>query len=805
MGCAVVEQRTDPLKGLRIVEIAGQFGSMAGRILADLGAEVIIIEPPGGAPTRNEPPLAGDVSLWFAFRNTNKASVALDLDVEADRQRLHELLATADALIESHQPKSHPAGLDPASLESAHPHLVIASITSFGQDGPYAEFISTDAALAAVAGAVFKAGVAEREPLFPPGTFAHDCGDVHAAYALLLALWQRRSSGFGQALDISINEAVAQTTDWSFSNASTQVHLGIETTETRMGAGPIYTIFKCKGGYVRLIILSPRQWHAMRAWLGEPDYLQDPELDGFVGRLGIAEAVLNPLFEAHFAEMEMEDLAAEAQRRGIVCTPVLTPAEVLANEHFVSRGTFVDGELTRNLRGPISSGFFDFDGKRQGYRTRSPEVGEHTDEVFGDLGDPQPAPSGERPLKAVPLEGLRVCDFGHGGVGVEIGRLLGEYGADVVKIESRTYPDFIRGVMGSEMSSSFASSSRSKRSLGVNAKEPQGHELLLRFVESSDVVIENNSTGTMDSLDLGYDDLSAVNENIVMISSQLLGSYGAWKEWIGYGPNTQPVSGMIHLWNYTDYDGPAGNTSIYPDHLVGRVGAVAVMAGLLSRERFGRGTHVEIAQVESSIALLGDIFFREGIAPGSAQPLGNHNDRGAPWGVFPCEGNDKWLALTVVGDEQWSALVEEMGSPEWAESSAFASAEGRLAARDELASLVAEWTAQHDRYDLMKRLQSRGVAALPMLTGSDQLRDPHFIARNYCREIQQQGVGTMSLEGQGFHSEAMTDAIIFQAPMLGEHTDEVCAELGLSEAEIEELYKNGVLETTDMDTVTRSV
>ncbi len=794
--------RTDPLSGVRVVEISGPFGSMTGRVLADLGADVVIVEPPGGAATRGEPPRADDVSLWFAYRNANKRGIVLDIDDASDRGRLHDLLRAADVLIESFSPGGYPDGVDPASLEAEHPHLVVAAITPFGQDGPYAGYEATDASLTAIAGAVFKAGVPEREPLLPPGSFAHDCGDIHAAYAVLLALWQRRATGFGQALDISVNESVAQVTDWSFSNASAQIHQGIEPTETRVGAGPIYTIFKCKGGYVRLIILSPRQWHAMRAWLGEPDYLQDPELDGFVGRFGIAETVLNPLFEAHFANMEMEEVAAEAQRRGIVCTPVLTPPEVLANEHFVSRGTFVEGELARGLQGPISSGFFDFDGERQGYRVRCPEVGEHTDEVFADLGEDRPGPTGERPVKSAPLEGVRVCDFGHGGVGVEVGRLLAEYGADVVKIESRSYPDFIRMVTGTEMSPSFASSSRSKRSLGVNAKEPKGRELLKRFVDTSDIVIENNSTGTMDSLRLGFADLSSVNPNIVMISSQLLGSYGAWKDWIGYGPNTQPVSGMIHLWNYTDFDGPAGNTSIFPDHLVGRVGAVAAVAGLLGRDRLGRGTHVEAAQVESPIALLGDIFFGEGIEPGAAKPLGNNNDRGAPWGVYRCSGDDKWVALTVADEEQWAGLVAEMGDPDWASDPALGSAAGRLAARRLLDEKVAAWTIELDRYDIVARLQARGVAAAPMLTGADQLRDPHFIARGYCREIEQQGVGTITLEGQGFHAASMTDAIIFQAPMLGEHTREICAELGLDEAEIDGLFEQGVLEDTDMSTVT---
>ena len=159
--------------------------------------------------------------------------------------------------------------------------------------------------------------------------------------------------------------------------------------------------------------------------------------------------------------------------------------------------------------------------------------------------------------------------------------MFGEYGADVVKIESRSYIDFIRSVLGGEMSPSFASSNRSKRSLGVNAKSERGVELLRNMARDADVIIENNSTGTIGDMGLGYEVMKAANPDVVMVSSQLMGSRGLWADWFGYGPNTQVTGGLAHLWNYEDYPEPAGNQSIYPDHFAGRVCAVAALANLL--------------------------------------------------------------------------------------------------------------------------------------------------------------------------------------------------------------------------------
>ena len=257
-----------------------------------------------------------------------------------------------------------------------HPQLVVTSISDFGATGPYRDWVATDAVLEAVGGMMFKAGVADREPLIPPGAIASDVAGILAAFATLGAWWQRLRSGRGQQIEVSALEAIAQTTDWSFSNAGLSRSKNAPYGETRQGSGPVYKIYACKGGYVRLIVLSPRQWRAMWEWLGRPEAFADPHWETFLARLMNAD-VLNALYTEHFASMTMDEVCSEAQRRGIVCTPVLRPEEVLSNVHFSSRGSFVETELAAGVRGPVAVGFHELDGERLGFRGRAPRPGEH--------------------------------------------------------------------------------------------------------------------------------------------------------------------------------------------------------------------------------------------------------------------------------------------------------------------------------------------------------------------------------------------------------------------------------------------
>jgi crotonobetainyl-CoA:carnitine CoA-transferase CaiB-like acyl-CoA transferase len=788
-----------PLAGLRVVDCTVERGELAGRLLADLGAETVKVEPPEGSPARALAPVREGVSLGWAVRNAGKLGVALDLASDADRERLHDLLDHADVLLTS----SFELGdrLNTRDLATRHPHLVAVAITAFGLEGPFVDYIATDAVLSATGGIAFKAGVPEDTPLFPPAHVVDDLVSVTAAFAALCALYQREQTGAGQFVELSANEAVALCADWALPNVSARVLAGEPPAEVRNGSGPVYPVFKCKDGYVRLVVLSPRQWRALREWLGEPEYLQDPELESFVARLMIAATVINPLLEDHFAKFGMDEAAAEAQRRGIVATPALPPGRVLTNEHLASRGTFAPLDVG-GVSAPVFTGFFEVDGDRAGPHASPPAVGEHTEQVFANVGEARRAPT-TAPSPSPPLAGVRVMDFGIGAVGVEVGRRLAEYGAEVIKIESRAYPDFMRTVTGGEFSPSFVSSSRSKLGFGANAQTPEGHDLLLRLAEHSDVVIENNSTGTMDDLGLGFADLAAVNPRIVMVSSQLMGSHGTWADWRGYGPTGQGPGGLLHLWNYADRDDPAGSASIYPDHYAGCLGAVGAVAALVGRARGTNvGLHVEVAQVEAVVGSLADLLAAEGIEPGSVVPSGNRSEQGSPWGLYPSAGEQQWVAITCRDDGDWRALRTAMGEPDWAGDPALDDGASRRARAAELDERVSEWTRTDTKDAIAARCQRAGVPAAPMLTGTDMGSHPHYVARNFAVRVDQQALGEMVLDGAAFHGDLMVGPDVRQAPAVGEHTREIARSvLGLDDAEVDKLLAAGVLETTPPVTV----
>lgn len=785
------------LEGMRVVDLADEKGELCGRVLADLGAEVIRVEPPEGAVSRRLGPFAPDgrTSLYFGFRNAGKRGAVLDLATASGRERLHALLAEADVLAESTLPGTLASlGLSPAALLERHPHLVVTSISDFGQDGPYAGYQGTELVAFAMGGMMHRAGRFEKPPLVAPGSLAYDAAGVHAAFATLLAVYKRMQTGRGQHLDVSAFEAAANLADWSLPNYSINPNVG-----PRAGAG-IYTLYRCRDGYIRMIILVKRHWRALLDWVGHPEELEDPKYDEFIHRLMDLPKIVAVL-ERFFEDKDKVEVACEAQRRGIPATPLLRPGEAMANEHVVARGTFQRMDVGGGFEALAPSGFFTIDDERAGPRTGPPAAGEPGDLAFtrGSARESFEAlfanPSGERG-DGHPLRGLRVVDFGVGAVGVEVGRLLAEYGADVIKVETREAPDFIRTIMSTYMNPSFASSNRSKRSFGVNLKSEAGVGLLGRLVDQADVFIENNGTGVTARLGFGAEALRERNPRIVSFSSQMVGSDGPWKDWIGYGPNTHPVSGLQHLWNYPeDEDSPAGSTNVYPDHFVGRLGAVAVMASLIGRERSGRGRHNDVAQFEAAIQLLGDLFARESLSPDSVHPAGNASDRGAPWGCYRCAGEDEWCVISVRSDDEWRALRSVLGEPAWATRADLDTTAGRLAAREDLDRHLETWTRAREPRDVMEALQAAGVPCGIVAHPGHHIGDPQLAHRGYAKLVDQQGLTTMLLEGPAFLASDMPEVIVTQAPWLGEHTREIARDvLGLGDDEIERLVAECVLE-----------
>ena len=787
-----------PLEGLRVLDLSDEKGELCGRILGDLGADVLKIEPSNGTVSRTLGPFAPDgTSLYFAYRNLNKRSASIDFDTTEGVDDLFALIKQSDVLIETFLPGTlAELGISPELLLSENPSLIIVSLTDFGQTGPDSSFIGTDEVVFARSGWLSVSGVIDKPPLLAPGSISYDTLGIVGAYATLLGILHRDRNGTGQHIDVSAVEALAQMNTWGIPNASASEISGGPATLIRSGDSPLYPHIPCADGFVRQVILAPRQWRALWEWMGSPESFADEYWESTINRYMNLD-VINPLFWEHWQNKPMIEGCIEAQKRGVIATPMLKPSDVLANTHYKSRGTFQTLEITNGLTAPVMSGFAEVDGKRVGYRFPAPTV-DQDDPEFSQT--PFPRPTKSLTPADLPLEGLKVVDFGHGGVGVECGRMLAEYGADVIKIESWEYPDFIRIVLGGTMTASFASSNRTKRAFGANLKNEKAREVVLELIKDCHVVIENNSTGTMDALGLGYDAIKQINPNAVMISSQLMGSKGDFANWNGYGPTIQTVSGLSWLWAFKDGEPPPGTTAIHPDHLAGRLSAVFALAAIVNINRGASGNHIEVAQVEVLLGTLGDLFCKEAIQPDSVVPQGNDSDRGAPWGPFPCKDDESWCVICVRNDEEWKKLSTLIQlDPEITEK--YLSSAYRVEHRETLNSIVSAWSVSLPSVEVEKMCQNAGIPAGRVLNAAEQLSDEHLLARNFLPKVEQLGgVGEIILDGACIRGSKMASPVITRAPLIGEHTEEICREnLSMETEKFESLLASGALEIIKPD------
>lgn len=794
----VFSDEFSPLKGLRVLDLSDEKGELCGRILGDLGADVLKIESSNGTVSRSLGPFSPDgTSLYYAYRNMNKRSASIGFDTPEGADDLFALIKQSDVLIETFLPGTlAELGMSPELLLSENPSLIIVSLTDFGQTGPDSSFVGTDEVVFARSGWLSVSGVIDKPPLLAPGSISYDTLGIVGAYATLLGILHRDRNGTGQHIDVSAVEALSQMNTWGIPNASASEVSGGPATLTRSGDSPLYPHIPCADGFVRQVILAPRQWKALWEWMGSPESFADEYWESTINRY-LNLDVINPLFWEHWQNKPMIEGCIEAQKRGVIATPMLKPSDVLANTHYKSRGTFQTLEITNGLTAPVMSGFAEVDGKRVGYRFPAPTF-DQNDPEFSET--PFPLPTKSLTPADLPLEGLKVVDFGHGGVGVECGRMLAEYGADVIKIESWEYPDFIRIVLGGTMTASFASSNRTKRAFGANLKNEKAREVVLELIKDCHVVIENNSTGTMDALGLGYEAIKQINPNAVMISSQLMGSKGDFANWNGYGPTIQTVSGLSWLWAFKDGDPPPGTTAIHPDHLAGRLSAVFALAAIVNINRGAIGNHIEVAQVEVLLGTLGDLFCKEAIQPDSVIPQGNDSDRGAPWGPFPCKDDDSWCVICVRNDEEWEKLSTLMHlDPEITKK--YLSSAYRLQHRETLNSIVSTWSVSLSSLEVEKICQNAGIPAGRVLNAAEQLSDEHLLARNFLPKVEQLGgVGEIILDGACIRGSKMASPVITRAPLIGEHTEEICRENLLMESEeFESLLASGALEIIKAD------
>lgn len=796
-----------PLDAVRVVEISDGKTDMCARLLADLGAEVILVEPPGGSPSRCRPPFAGSESLYFATHNANKRSIVLDMAIADDREKFHRLLVDADIFVDGTAPDFLAAqGLAQAQLCARHPHLVLLSMTDFGHTGPYRNHVATNAVHLAMGGVLCRSGLPGKEPLLPPGALANEVAAVQAAWCALLGHWQRIQTGRGDHLDFSIYEATAQVLDPAFgvtgsASAGKLAHEG--EVRDRPAGNPAYKIFPCADGYVRTCILSPRQWQSMSEWLGPDHEFTDPAYGNLARRKEVIERV-NALIGEFFRSQPKKYLVSEGQKRGVPIAALAAPSEVLTDPHFTERGAFTDLEVTPGICGRVPSGYLEIHGRRVGIRQRAPLLGEHTDAVLARADVRNPADIDQSrtcqtdPCR--PLAGIRVLDLGVIVAGAEVGRLFADQGAEVIKIENRAYPDGARQSWtgaADPMTPSFALGHRGKLGVGINLRSERGRDIFKQLVAKSDVVLSNFKPGTLESLGLGYEVLKQVNPRIVMADSSAFGHTGPMSRSMGYGPLVRACAGLTRLWCYPEIEASfSDGVTIYPDHFAARVVAIGALALLIAREQTGMGGGANVSQAETFLTANSEHFLRESLFPGSFVARGNHSEFTAPEGVFPCAGDDEWCVISTRDDDDWKRLAAAVGRAEWQQDPELAHVQGRLARAGEIAHGIAAWTRQHSPREVTKILQGVGVPAGYMQRLQEYEEDPQLQARKFFRVLHHPALPLPLLtENVPVHANCIPEPDLRPAPFRGQHTRAVMARiLGYSKEAIEDLIASGELE-----------
>jgi crotonobetainyl-CoA:carnitine CoA-transferase CaiB-like acyl-CoA transferase len=783
---------------LRVLDLTDLRGALAGRILADLGAEVLKVEPPGGDPGRLRPPFAGGVvaadrSLPFLYRNANKRSVRVDLAEPEGRARLGELCADADLLVENLGADARGSlGLGPDEIAARHPQLVHVAIADFGLSGPRAAWTAEPLCALAASGALYPAGFPDLPPCSLPGYLAHDCASVYAVAGALAALADRAESKAGQTVEISVQEAaLAGLNPWSIPLADYTRRFPMLPAVMKRNADGPYQVIRVRDGYLRVLPGNPRHWRRFVEWLGNPEALRGSEWDSAFYRIANQDVTRLVASEA-LSSRSREEAMTEAVRLGFPITPVHTPDEFVAHPQTRARGFFQKTSFPHLENAPFAPLPCNFSRTPVALRSASPRLEEQSEGFASPRKEPS-TPRSRRSAAHPPLDGIRVIGLTCGAVGPEACGLLAELGADVIKIESRANLDFLRQVSFDDdpnHSWTFNDESRGQQSVCLDLSTPRGREIALALCAQADVVVENNRGGVAAGWGLDYDDVARVNPRVVYLCSQGFGRGGPLGEAPSFGPLNSTFAGINWLWNHEAAPYPAGISLNYPDHIASKLAAVAVLAALEERRRSGEGQRIEMSQAEAAAFLAGEFYLQGPTTGRPPEPRGNFVEYAAPHGVYPCAGEDRWLAVAVASDAAFERLRAVCG---WPHDPALATLAGRLTRRAGLDERLSRWTRTRDAEAAAAELQAAGVSAMTVQHGDDHRADAHLAARGAIVAVEHPDIGSERHAANPIRLSRAPLSPARAAPLLGADTRQVLQRLlGLSPEEIAALVTDGV-------------
>jgi crotonobetainyl-CoA:carnitine CoA-transferase CaiB-like acyl-CoA transferase len=745
------------LAGLRVLEYGpGPAVAYAGRLLRDCGAEVLKLAGAGDDPL-------------FAYLDGGKRLVRSD---EADLPALRRLLPSCDVLLTSLTAADWERW-DTTPAELAGEHAVVVDVTPFGLSGPYRDWVGEPELMVShLSGYSYGTpnGVADltSTPPRPGGGLDVELvGGVFAAIAAVAGRLLAAADGRAHVGEVAMVDAMVA---FGRLNVAQFTYAGV--IPSRSAGGLLLRaptgFLACADGHVNIHCANDEQWRRLVSVMGDPEWA-DNELFATGESRAMFWDALKPLMSSWFAERTKHEVTALLQAQRIVCFPEQTMADLLADELLLARDWF------REIPGPVTvpgPAFRLADGSGVELTRAEPvdvaTASSRDGQPFGPLHGRASLPAAERG----PLSGIRVIDLSTVIGGPLATQILGQLGAEVIRVESRTHPDLTRvsgpypvGHTGPDASGYYHGLNAAKRSIVLEIATPRGRQLLDRLLAGGDVLIENYSRSAATKLGMSADDLLARHPHLVYLSQSGLGRCGPHRDYVTYGPQLMARAGWNTVMGATEDDGtPLSGGGQFTDQLSGAHEVLAIMAALVRRERDGRGQYVDLAMLECQV-------------PTVARQLIEHGGGRAPapdrvYGTFRCAGDDRWLGV----DADEAAL------------SAVLPGTGDVRAR------LRDWLRDKTPDDAMHRLQAAGIGAARVSNAEDVASDPHVAARHCLTEHDSPEYGKLRLPDLPMLLDGVRSFDPRFAPRLGQHTCQVLTDvLGLSAAEIAELRAEGVV------------
>jgi crotonobetainyl-CoA:carnitine CoA-transferase CaiB-like acyl-CoA transferase len=845
------------LAGLRVLEVADETAEYCGLLLAGLGADVIKIEPLGGAPTRRIGPFLDDMpdaeaSLFFWAYNRGKRSVTLDTDSEHDRQEIVRLIEGADVLLDASCGQlTTSLGWDRAGLAVRFPKLVHARMTPFGDTGPWKDYKGSDLVHLALGGVMMNCGydpdpslAYDLPPIAPQLWHAYHIAGEQLAVGIVAALLHRLRTGEGQDVSCAVHEAVSKNTEidvmsWVMRHAPLfrqtcrhAVEAPNHTPNIAHTKDGRWCVTWLVGARDEASLVPFLQRYGMEADLQPPDASADLKARTVPGSGagGERRAHVLDVTQRFVRSFTYDDVPwRAAQETGLLWAPVRKPHENALDPHWLARGSFADiehPELGRSFRYPVSKWL----STATSWRTGEPAP-RMTTTVPDWRGEAIRIPAAAR-AAAVParhsargkpfaLQGIRILDFSWFLASAGGTRFLAGLGAESLKVEWKENPDTriaamapvggrearakakgpLPGVTDSDMGGQFNNKNAGKRGLSLNIRHPKGLQIAKDLVRISDIVAEGFSPGVLERLGLGYDVLKSIRPDIIYIQQAGMGNHGLYGRMRTVGPVAAAFVGTSDMSGLPEPAMPAGWGYSYLDWMGAYSYALALLGALHHRERTGEGQWIDASQCEAGLFLTAPTVLDWSANGRIWSRFGNRSPYkpAAPHGAYRCAGEDRWLAIACFTDAEWRALAEAAGRPGWTADPRFATIEERLAHQDALDREVEGWTHMLEARAAMEMLQRAGVPAGLCQTAEDRYdKDPQLAALDWLTEVTGTKIGRWpvnELPAKLSATPAYAGGPMDRgAPGYGEDNIAILTELlGFSEGQVHDLAAEGVL------------